>query len=277
MSPVRLRFVVGGSLELAADAFGDPHAPPVLLLHGGGQTRHAWGDTAEWLAASGFRAIAVDARGHGESGWDAEGRYHLEHFAEDLCAIARALEAPPAIVGASLGGSTAMLAVGEMGLEATSVVLVDIAPRIEPSGVERIFAFMTAHPNGFASLEDAADAVADYLPHRRRPDNLEGLRKNLRRRGDRLHWHYDPRFVEAMRRRGPSKRTDLSRAAQGLAVPTLLVRGRLSDLLSEEGAQHFLELVPHADYVDVSGAAHMVAGDANDRFSEAVVSFLKRA
>ncbi len=274
--PERVTFTVD-DLELVADAYGGADGAPVILLHGGGQTRHAWDQTAEALAEAGFRAIAIDARGHGESQWDDRGRYQLEFFARDLMAIVEQQSVPPAIVGASLGGSTAMLAIGTMGLEVSSVVLVDIAPKIEARGVARIFEFMTAHTDGFESLEQAADAVAAYLPHRQRPRDLSGLRKNLRQKDDgRLHWHWDPSFIRAMAERNPSERHDLSDAARRLTVPTLLVRGKLSDLLSEEGARHFLELVPHAEYVDVTGAAHMVAGDDNVRFSQAVVSFLEQ-
>jgi hypothetical protein len=59
-------------------------------------------------------------------------------------------------------------------------------------------------------------------------------------------------------------------------LPTLLVRGGLSDVLSEEGAREFLHLAPHSEYVNVTGAAHMVAGDRNDHFGEAVIEFLAR-
>jgi non-heme chloroperoxidase len=71
-----------------------------------------------------------------------------------------------------------------------------------------------------------------------------------------------------------SKATRLDDAARGLAIPTLLVRGGQSDILSEAGARTFLELVPHARYADVSGAGHMIAGDRNDAFSRAVLDFL---
>jgi pimeloyl-ACP methyl ester carboxylesterase len=67
----------------------------------------------------------------------------------------------------------------------------------------------------------------------------------------------------------------LEDAARNLTLPTLLVRGASSDLLSEEGAAAMLALVPHATQVDVAGAGHMVAGDRNDRFNAAVVDFLE--
>ena len=269
-----LEFVGADGAPIAADARGETGAPTVLLLHGGGQTRHAWGGTADALAAGGYRAISLDARGHGDSAWDAQSRYRLRDFARDLAAICQQLDATPALVGASLGGSTSMLAVGGMGVVARALVLVDIAPQIEARGVERIFKFMAAHPDGFATIEEAGEAVAGYLPHRKRPDDLSGLAKNLRRRDDgRWRWHWDPQFLDTMRAHKANReaRNDVARQ---LTLPTMLVRGKLSDLLSEEGAQNFLALVPHARYVDVSGATHMVAGDKNDRFTAAVTAFL---
>ena len=273
--PRPLRFASEG-LTLRADGWGTPSGRPVLLLHGGGQTRHAWGDTAAELASRGYFAVTVDARGHGESSWDRQGRYALADFARDVENIAAGLDQPPVLVGASLGGYASIFAVGALGVDAAAVVLVDIAPRIEPVGVARIMAFMTANPAGFASVEEAADAVAAYLPHRRRPEDLSGLRKNLRLGDDGRHyWHWDPAFIEVVSRQQPGDTlTRAEEVVRALTVPTLLIRGKLSDLLSEEGVQHFLELVPHARYVDVSGAAHMVAGDVNDRFTRAVVAFL---
>ncbi len=278
LKPEHLSLVGHEGLRIAADAMGPLDAPPVLMLHGGGQTRHAWGDTAMRLARAGYRAVCLDARGHGESEWDPEKRYDLEWFARDLVAIARALRRTPSLVGASLGGSTSLMAVGALGLQVSAVVLVDIAPKLEPAGVKRIVDFMRAHPDGFATLDAAADAVASYLPHRTRPRDLTGLKKNLRVGPDgRLRWHWDPAFLEAVARIERSIRDDQREAAaRKLVGPTLLVRGMLSDLLSEEGARHFLTLVPHAEYVNVSGAAHMVAGDSNERFGDAVLEFLQR-
>jgi len=276
-APRTVRLEGQGGLPLAAEIRGPETAPPVLLLHGGGQTRHAWGGTADAVARAGWRAISVDLRGHGESAWDPEGDYAFDTFAADAARLARAVGAPPVLVGASLGGIASLLAVGELGIDARALVLVDVATRMEPEGVGRIVGFMTARPEGFASLEEAADAVAAYAPHRRRPRDLSGLAKNLRRGEDgRWRWHWDPRFLLG---RGPRSRDAdvpdrLDTAARALRLPTLLVRGQLSDLLSEEGARHFLELVPHARYADVSDAGHMVAGDRNDRFTRAVLDFL---
>jgi pimeloyl-ACP methyl ester carboxylesterase len=272
-------------IRLAADAAGDADAPPVLLFHGGGQTRHAWGTTLAVLAGHGWRAYSVDLRGHGESGWDEAGDYTLDAFAADVRAIASTLPRPPALVGASLGGVASMAAIAETdGLPiASALVLVDVAPTIERAGAQRIGAFMAQHmEHGFGSLEEVADAIAAYNPHRPRPSDLSGLSKNLRRRPDgRWAWHWDPRFISGRlgsRDETRSSLVDAQRlraAARALTIPVLLVRGRMSDLLSEAGARELLELVPHARLVDVAGAGHMVAGDRNDLFNDAIVSFLE--
>lgn len=276
------QFRSADGLRLAADAFGDSSGPPVLLLHGGGQTRHAWSGTGEALAAEGWYAVTLDLRGHGESDWCPRGDYRHTAFAADTAAVAQAFDRPPVLVGASLGGLSSLFALGDArtaGLApiASALVLVDIATRMQVDGARRILAFMSAHPDGFADLEEAARAIASYNPHRPRPRDVSGLRKNLRRHADgRYRWHWDPAFVEG--RLTPSALGELDRldaAAAGLDVPTLLVRGRLSDLLSEDDARHFLDLVPHARFVDVSDAGHMVAGDRNDHFSRAVIGFLR--
>lgn len=273
-------------LRLTADVEGDPDAPPVILLHGGGQTRHAWGTTLSVLGSR-WRAYSVDLRGHGESDWAPDGDYSIDAFARDVIQITRSMPRPPALVGASLGGLASLMAIGELSDPAdrpiaSALVLVDVAPRIEPSGVARIIEFMTGNLEGFESLEEVADAIAAYNPNRKRPTNLDGLRKNLRQRADgRWIWHWDPRFVSGplgspdetrTRVTGPNR---LERAAENLTIPTLLVRGRMSDLISEEGVEELKQLVPHAQVADVAGAGHMVAGDRNDAFNDAVVSFLE--
>lgn len=280
-----------GGIRLEADVWGDPGAPPVLLWHGGGQTRHSWGRTAAILGEQGWRAMTIDLRGHGGSDWAPDGDYRLEAFCADLTTVVRGLDDRPALVGASLGGVASLAAVGGgVGAApkgaplARSLVLVDVAPRIEDAGRDRITAFMLQHAEtGFGSLEDVADAIAAYNPHRPRPSDLGGLAKNVRQRPDgRWAWHWDPRFLQAGHAHEGESRVSLmaadrlEHAARALRLPTLLIRGQQSDLLSEEGARRFLSLVPHAEFVDVEGAGHMIAGDRNDLFNDAVTEFLNR-
>ena len=264
--------------KLVGDVWGDPSSPPVVLLHGGGQTRHAWGQTGSRLAAAGWYAIAVDQRGHGDSDWISDGDYGADAYVRDLAAIHDQCHSAPAVVGASLGGIAGMLAVGEKVRSFPALVLVDCAPRLEDVGVRKIIDFMSGGREGFSSIEEAADSIARYLPHRKRPKDVSGLAKNLRQKQNgRYHWHWDPKFIEGRRNPpGPRDPSRLIDAAKEIEIPSLLVRGRMSDVVSEENAREFLQLVPHAEFVDVSGAGHMVAGDRNDIFSDAVVAFLEK-
>lgn len=274
---MKIQQFVGAGLKLTADVAGDPQSPTVVLLHGGGQTRYSWGKLARRLARLDHHVISLDLRGHGDSDWAPDGDYRLDAFAADLNAVIEQLPQPPVLIGASLGGIASLLAVGGSGRSrARGLVLVDVVPKMEESGIRRIHDFMLANLDGFATLEDASDAVAGYLHHRPQPPNPDGLRKNLRA-GDngRYYWHWDPAFVTGDRPPGSSE--DLGRvreAARNIRVPTLLVRGKLSDVVSRQGADDLLELIPGARAVEVAGASHMVAGDKNDAFNGAVEDFL---
>lgn len=275
--PQRLTFKTRDGLSLAADAYGDPAGRPVLLAHGGGQTRHAWGGTAKTLAEQGCYAVSLDMRGHGDSDWSPERDYTLNRFADDVRKVAAEL-GRPVIVGASLGGLSAMIAGGDAPkADFAAIVLVDIAPHIELKGSDRVLDFMRDKlEDGFANLEEAADAVAAYLPERPRPTDLKGLEKNLRKRDDgRWRWHWDPNFISGDRKMDDARNpVRLATAVANITCPMLLVRGRMSDVISEDSVRKFLELQPSARFVDIARAGHMVAGDANDVFTEAVTAFL---
>ena len=282
-------FIGAAGNKLVADVFGDGGAP-VLLLHGGGQTRHAWQKTAQAIARKGHTAFTLDQRGHGDSDWVASGAYDFTDYAADAKAVAAELTrrsgVKPIVIGASLGGIAALLAEGDAERDTganvfSALVLVDITPRVDMSGVAKVLGFMRANAKeGFASIAEAAQAVTEYLPQRPRPKSNEGLKKNLRLSPDgRWRWHWDPRFLDGPRVAGADRsavEAALIAAARRIRIPALLVRGGSSELVKEAHAKEFLELVPHADYVDVSGARHMVAGDRNDHFSAAVLSFIER-
>lgn len=265
-----------GGVRVAADTYGDA-GPLVLLQHGGGQTRHAWKSAGQQLANADYRAVSLDARGHGDSDWAPDGDYSTESLVADLGAVIDHFGEQPVLVGASMGGGTSLTAVGEGSVEAAALVLVDTAPRVEPAGIGKIRDFMAQAPDGFATLEEVAEAIANYQPHRKRPRNLDGLAKNVRLWSDgRYRWHWDPTFMQ--RSRDLADRIPRQEAAAAnLRLPTLLVRGGLSDVLSEEGAKAFLGQVPHARYANVGEAAHMVAGDRNDVFVASVLDFLQEA
>lgn len=265
---------------------GEVHGNPVVLLHGGGQTRHAWGGAARRITDAGHSAFTIDQRGHGDSAWLEDCSYAFDDYAGDAVAVCNAVAKrsgkPPVLVGASLGGISGLMAehLGGPGLLA-GLVLVDITPHMDADGVARIQGFMAERMReGFATLEEAASAIAAYLPNRPQPRSLDGLAKNLRQGEDgRYRWHWDPAFIDGPRNINTGAATVQQRlveAARALTVPVLLVRGQQSELVTEAAVADFKRMVPHAKFVDVSGAGHMVAGDRNDAFNDAVLGFLDR-
>ena len=263
---------------IAAETVGE--GPPVLLAHGGGQTRAAWSKVSRALAKAGYQAIAIDMRGHGESEWSPSGAYHFTDFAADLVAITDTLQSKPAVVGASLGGLAGLLAEGELqpGIF-SSLTLVDVTPQLEPEGVAHILGFMSAHiDEGFATADEAAAAIGAYLPHRKQRGPSETLDRYLRKCDDgRLRWHWDPQFITAASQSTPENwEARFAAAARRLNLPVHLIRGASSNLVSTEAAQQFLQFAPHATYTDIAGAGHMVVGDRNDAFTEAIVRFLRQ-
>jgi pimeloyl-ACP methyl ester carboxylesterase len=267
-------------VALAMEKRGAAHAPALVFAHGFGQTRHAWALSAAALACEGWQCITSDARGHGESGWRADGEYEFAQFVDDLLDVARSAPAKPILIGASMGGLLGLIAQAEHDVFA-ALVLVDITPRWEPAGIERILAFMRAHPQGFASIDEAIAAIAHYLPHRaaryRDDQDASGrLRKMLVRTDNgRLRWHWDPRLLERIAADGANQQQHLLDAARRIRVPTLLISGEHSDIVSDATIAEFQHCVPHAQHVRVARATHMIVGDRNDAFTDAVRTFIQ--
>jgi pimeloyl-ACP methyl ester carboxylesterase len=265
-------------IEIALDDLGAPAAAAVILAHGGGQTRFAWSGAASALVRAGYRVLNYDARGHGESGWSHDNRYPVERRWSDMRRILDRVSGRVAIVGASMGGGSAMFGVSQ-GLRPDALVLVDIAPNAARQGMVHVRDFMASGLDGFETLEHAADAIEKFVPHRARPTDLSGLRKNLRRGGDgRWRWHWDPGMINLDL---DAERAVLQRCMAALAsardVPMMLVRGLMSDVVTDDTVAELRQQLPALEVCEIGGAGHMVAGDRNDVFAKAVVSFLSRS
>jgi len=272
-------FTITGSdnNQIAVDTWGESTNQAVILMHGGGQTRHAWKGTGQKLADANYYAISMDLRGHGDSDWvGSESGYTETELAADLVCLIKTLELKkPTLVGASLGGMAALTAIGYDMTEAGALVLVDIVPGFTKSGAARVLQFMAMGAKGFDTLDEIKDIVKTYQSHRKSSHKSDGLSKNVRLGDDgRYYWHWDPAFLNRSADDFLEVQNALKHCAENIDVPTLLVRGGLSDLLTDESAQEFLTLCPQAEYKNVTDAAHMVAGDRNDIFTEAVVGFL---
>lgn len=273
---VASRLSVAG-VTLALETRNLEGRPVLLFAHGFGQTRGAWNGAATALATQGCRCVTYDSRGHGESDWAADGSYAIEHFADDLLQLAADQPARPVLVGASMGGLIGLVAAGETTPSPFSaLVLVDVTPRWETAGVERILTFMQAFPDGFGDYAEAADKIAGFLPQRRERKTEEQLRPLLRAGPDgRLRWHWDPALLASIVADSERHQPRLLAAAARIDVPVLLLSGARSDVVSQATVNEFLQRVPHARHVELANATHMVAGDANDAFTHALTHFVR--
>jgi len=274
-----IRFAGYDGIKLAADVAGDPANPCILLLPAFGQTRAAWSRAAKALAAAGRYVVTLDLRGHGESDWAPRRHYTLGDIVQDVTAVISQLPSRPAVVGAGLGGLAALAAIGEQAEPiGCALVLVDAAPRMARQGLDRMSALMTIDTAGFSSVEEAAEAVAPYLPNSGIP-SLAEIQRHLRRADDgRFRWHIDPAYhaftEDASVRLSALQR--LNAAAAAVRIPTALVRGEASATIDQDSIANFRALVPHAEFADLAGVGGAIVGDRNDAFDATILEFLER-
>lgn len=275
--PTRYTFKGNNNLLLAADVAGSADQPCVILLHGGGQTRHSWGNAVTVLSHNGFRVINFDARGHGESDWCEHRGYDLQQRSLDLQNIINAVNVPCALVGASMGGMTALHAASVLAPQKVpAITLVDITLRPAINGIARIKRFMSNYLDGFATIEEAAQAVAQYTHSPRRSTN-RSLAKNLRLHDDcRFYWHWDPALVSISSEAESETLTNaLSQAKHLDSLPALLMRSLKSDVVTSDNMNQLNQYLPKIEHYNVDRAGHMIAGDDNDSFNSGLIEFLK--
>jgi pimeloyl-ACP methyl ester carboxylesterase len=274
-STTRLETMTKSGTRLIADYFSGASKPGVMLSHGFGQTRQSWLGTQRKLAELNIASLAWDMRAHGESDRNAgDIRYELTPFVDDVMAVSQHFDHKPVLVGASMGGLTGLMAQAKQDIF-SALVLVDVTPRWEAAGMQRILDFMSAFPDGFDSYDHAAEVIANYLPHRRERKSNAQLQYLLREQQGRLHWHWDRRLLHEFIEHDDNFQDRVREAAASIRVPVLLISGGKSDLVSQNTVNDFLELVPHAKHQSLSQATHMVAGDDNDNFSNTLITFLQ--
>lgn len=275
-----LEFRMSDGVRLQADSYGQ--GPVLLLAHGAGQTRQSWRGVARAQAERGWRSITVDLRGHGDSDWHAGQDYSIERYGRDIAEIARALGGNVFHVGASLGGNAAIASVGRLAPELfRALVLVDVVPQVDATGVAEILGFMDDHlDQGFADVDEASRAVSAYRGEPpRAPGQASGLARYLRQRPDgRLIWHWDPAFIRGpmQGRLTPAYARQLEQDLRQIRCPLLLLRGLDSNVVTDDAERAFLQAAPQARVGRVGGAGHMVVGDSNTRFAAELERFLQQ-
>jgi pimeloyl-ACP methyl ester carboxylesterase len=260
-----------GTLQLHYLDWGTAGLAPLVCLHGITQTAHSWDEVAPAFART-HHVWALDQRGHGDSGWAADGDYRIDTQSHDIEEFLRTEVGGPAVlVALSMGGLNAMTLAARVPEIVRALVIVDIAPQVERKGVEHIRQFVTASDE-LDSFEEFVTRAHAFNPRRSLDNIRERLRHNLRRlENGRWTWKYDPVL------RNPARATgDIGTLWDRLAAircPVLVVRGGESDVLAPETAARLATLV-HAEVRTVPGAGHSVMGDNPSGFLAAVEPFL---
>ena len=266
----------GDGVMLNAEEHGPADGLPVLFFHGGGQSRRSWSGAARTVGAAGYRGLSFDLRGHGESDWAEDGDYLLDAFGRDVAALIDDFEGPVALVGASRGGQAALVGASRRPARVTMVMLADVAPLLRDAGVDEFRGFFRASMGGFATLDDAADALATHLDRPRTAD-VSGLAKTMRTGPDgRLYWQWDPQTVSPEFLNPPSETIALEKAATRIKAPVILVRAEFSNIVTDASVELFRRLTPQLEVIEAKGVGHMVTGDRNDAFAETLLDRLRR-
>ncbi len=274
---VAAEFTTPEGMRLATDIAGDPWRPRLIFVHGGGQSRRSWRRALRNMANAGFSVVSFDLRGHGESAWAEDGDYTLEAHVRDLTAIIDAMPSTPSLVGASLGGRVALDAAARLGPERVrALVLVDLTPKLNEAGIRRVENFLEFSVNGFDTLEDAADTLEKYA-ERQIGHNIFRLRSSIRTCTDgRIFWRWDPKAAASQYLSQPDIAPKLAAATASLKMPTLLVRGTKSDLVTDDCVAHFRECLPTAEVFDIEGGGHLMKTQDLRVFCDGTMDFLRR-
>ena len=271
--PIEGRVRVNG-LSLRYLDWGNDGAPPLVLLHGGGQSARTW-DACCLVLARQYRCLALDQRGHGDSDWSPTAAYTFEDYANDIGALIDELDLQePMLVGMSMGGINAIVYAARCPHRLHSVVIVDVAPEVQFEPVERMMLGMAAYRR-FANPHDAAERLSRMGARRDRKLLEATLALNLRQEEDGAWtWKYDPvTLANLSAEEILAPRRPLWAVLPRITCPALVVRGADSEIFLEADARRLVAGLPRPSRATVPGARHSVQTDNPAGLAEAIMQF----
>lgn len=270
------RDVSVGGLRLHYQEWGNPANPTILMVHGFGVSGHMFDEFAQ-RAQDRYHLVAIDQRGHGDSDWSPEGDYSRDAFVEDMEGFRKALDLDQFILmGHSMGGLNSVVYANRYPQRVKALVLVDVGPEAAKEGVDNIIRF-TRGPDEL-EFDEFVEMAHRFNPRR----TIENIRERMRHRlrpteGGKWTWKFDKRFREpngTLRVGSELSNDEMWQMFRSVPLPTLLIRGSESDVLTQEIAERVVSEMPNARLALVPGAGHSVPGDNPDDFTAAVVAFL---
>ena len=256
--------------------WGNEGNPVLVLLHGLRGHAHSWDDVSAALSPN-HHVLALDQRGRGDTDWAEDGDYSGPAYVADLIGFCEALKLESFIlVGHSMGGRNSMAFAGSHAKMLQRLVIVDIGPTVDPRGGERITRELQQVPEEFESFE----AVVDYMSQQNRFASDRVLRRRLQYAtrdlaNGKVGWRYDLATIRDQRVNGTgAPAADLWPLLPNITCPTLILRGKESDLLPADVAAKMIETLPNGSVVEVERAGHMVFEDNPEDFISAIKGWL---
>lgn len=255
--PVRRDCVAADGVRLSYLDWGGS-GDPVVFLHGGALTAHTWDLICIGLRDT-HRCIALDLRGHGDSGWSDD--YRIETATEDVAALAVALGAARChLIGMSLGGNIAAHFAGAHPDRAASLTLVDVGPGVD-FGATRSLRNFVEDAQDVDDIETIIAAALLVNPHADRDKLVYRLQHSMQRTAaGRYRWKVD--------RRRPhdydhilGKLAELPELAARIACPVLVARGGRSRIFSDEAAARCAALFAQGEWIRIEEAGHNIQED----------------
>jgi pimeloyl-ACP methyl ester carboxylesterase len=278
MEPRSYKVQGSDGLALRVLEWGTETAPPVVMLHG----IRGYARTFAGLAAAllpGFRTIAYDQRGRGESDWDPARRYHTDAYVRDLEAVVRELSLERFdLLGHSMGGIAAMVYAAANSHRIRRLVIEDAGPGAfeDSAGATRIRRELMSAPTSFVSWETAVEFMRQLRPSVTPAAREARLRNMLKQQeGGTWTWRYDHAGIAEIRLNpDPARVVDLWPCVEAIACPTLILRGARSDYLARETVEAMASRNPNFRWHEVAGAGHYVHDDQPESVARCVGSFL---
>jgi esterase len=250
---------------------------PILFLHGGGLTAHTWDCVAVMLRER-FRCVALDQRGHGDSEWSPVVDYRIASHVGDIEGFIDAMGLQrPILVGQSMGGLNSIAYATRHSDRMRAMVIVDVAPEISTPGADRIRDF--ASTPELDSPEAFLERAVKFNPIRDPAVLRRSLHYNLRETpaGKWTFKHDQRRRTDDAMKSFTEDRSRLGSEVSKIKCPTLVVRGALSDVLTDASAEKFARSLPNGRWVRIEKSGHNVQGDNPRALLDAMSAFFRDA
>lgn len=269
------RYLNIGEIELHYLEWGSPTSPPVIFLHGLRGHAHSWDEVADALQDN-YHVFALDQRGRGSSDWSPKQDYSIDAYSNDLLTFTELLGINRFnLIGHSMGGRNAMHFASQHTDKLFKLGIIDIGPKIDSLGSQRIGDEMAKGPTEFKSFQEIIEHLKTSSPFASEDTLIRRAQYATKLTDSSTYiWTYDPAIRDQRKTGSNIEQLDLWDSILNITCPTMIFRGLQSDILSEEVANQMTTHMSNAKTVGIDKATHTVFEDNPSSFIKELIEFL---